>query len=147
LWFQRKAGPLQRAENDAPVGADVNPRAGQLRKRPDPVARQVSDDVDLELARRLEADDLRLDGELVEEPALEALARHAADPQRSVRLHGEVDRLPPLRVGGDVAEGAEHREDRCLHVPLVHEHVLASHLAASTAACMTQITLRFPQDG
>ena len=62
--------------------------------------------------------------QVVGEAALEARRRAVPDAGRPVSLDGEVDRPPPLRVAAPVLERGEHRLDRRVHVPLVHEHVL-----------------------
>src|SRR5438477_4343333 len=81
----------QRAVGDHPpveVDVDSAVRGGE---RPDPLARQVADDADLEFARAVEANDLRARLQVVGEAALELLARDAAHLRRAVCLDRDVD--------------------------------------------------------
>src|SRR5919204_658925 len=74
--------------------------------------------------------DVKRGGELVGQATLEALARDTPHAQRPVRLRRQVHGRPPVRIGGYVRERSEHGHDRRGHVPLVDEHVLASHVRA-----------------
>jgi hypothetical protein len=69
------------------------------------------------------ADEVRSVGQ----PALEVVLGDLPDARLALGLDVDVDRRPPLRVGGRVGEGIEDPLLWGVDVPLVEEFVVAGH--------------------
>src|SRR6185369_8580902 len=90
----RRQVPEQRTVGmDDPVEADVDRAVPSRCQRPLAGSGEISDDLDLEVRRGVEGDDLRGGLERVRELALEVLLRRSALARWVVSLDLDVDRL------------------------------------------------------